>query len=66
MNSGNWSLISKPSTKWQFIEIIGPGTALEVSVLYFTFNNFFNLNNTHLEILHLYCRESVVSNFTKY
>lgn len=49
MNSGNWSRIYKPSTKWQFIEVIGPGTTLEVSVLYFTFNNFFNLNNTYLD-----------------
>lgn len=49
MNSGNWSRISKPSTKWQFIEVIGLGTTLEVSVLYLTFNNFFNLNNTYLD-----------------
>lgn len=49
MNNGNWSLISKPSTKCQFIEIIGPDTNLEVSVLYFTFNNFFNLNNNYLD-----------------
>lgn len=49
MNSGNWGLISKPSTKWQFMEIIGTGTTLEVCVLYFTFNNFFNLNNTYLD-----------------
>lgn len=49
MNSGNWSIISKPSTQWQFIEIIGTGTTLEVSVLYFTFNNFFHLKNTYLD-----------------
>lgn len=50
MNSGNWSHIPKPSTKWQFIEVIGRGTNLEVSVHYFTFNNLFNLNNTYLDI----------------
>lgn len=48
-----WKLephISKPRTKWPLIEIIGPGTTLEVSVLCFTFNNFFNLNNNYLDI----------------
>lgn len=49
MNVGNWSLISKQSTQWQFIEIIGTGTTLEVSVLYLIFNNYFNLNNTYLD-----------------